>query len=630
MQWSDISEQNINSVTDNIVLPTQYRNCDISWQSSNEAVVGLDGTVVRQAEDTEVTLTATFSLGSKTASTDFVLIVPKFDISAEKEIYTCDIACSSAFLLINDGRNLGGLQASNDRKSFVLFDFSSYETQLAVAEKVALSIQAAYSAENLIRDIRFSVIPDGLEEKINSSLTYTDAVNDGIWDGGIAVGERADTTELNSLNLDLDKDKLINALGSGDNSLLALRLERVLAAGDNSVFEPTALKLTITYSSDCVTELAAGMQWSDISDQGIDAVTNNLTLPSQYKICGMTWESDDNSIIAADGTVNRKMTDSTVTLTATVSLGKKNAERSFCVTVPKLEPSFVLSAINSTESWLRVKEIITAEHYDFFESTLKTSDYSKIKDTDPVFKELTQNLPYVSFDDLVVALADSVTRIYNIENTIVNSSRPSVGVKGTSGGSAVITTPIEVDKKTNDVPEISFIDITADHWAYSAVNELVLLGTISGYEDNSFRPQTCITRAEFAKMTSSFSVDIEINDTDISFADVSSSDWYFESVSDAASKNLINGDGVAFRPNEYISREDAVLIIYRLLSAKGKAPRGTKVFADRKSISEYAKQAVGAMGAAGIVEGSGDNMFLPQNQITRAEAAQLLYNALVK
>ena len=50
--------------------------------------------------------------------------------SLEEEFYSCDIECSSSFLIINDGRNLNGLQASNDRKSFALFDFSGYETQL--------------------------------------------------------------------------------------------------------------------------------------------------------------------------------------------------------------------------------------------------------------------------------------------------------------------------------------------------------------------------------------------------------------------------------------------------------------------------------------------------------------------
>ncbi len=630
MQWSDVCEQNIDSVTNDIALPTQYKNCEISWHSSNELVVSLDGTVIRQPEDTTVILTATLKLGTKTASHEFEIIVPKLDSSSEDEIYNSDIIASSVYLLINDGRNLNGLQASNDRKSFALFDFTGYETPLSVAKKITISAKAAYTSENLISDIRFSVLEDSMEDKINSSLTYTQAVSDGMWEGGVTVGERTNKTALNSLTLDIDKEKLINALGSGDNNLIALRIDRPSDAGDNSVMESTAFKMTITYSSGCVDELAQGMHWSDIFEQSIDNVTSKLTLPSQYKICGVTWKSSDDSVISADGSVNRKAKDKTVTLTATLSLGKNSAERTFVVTVPKLEPSFVLNEINSTESWLRVKEIITVDYYDFFESTLIGSDYSKIKNTDSVFKGVVSNLPYTNFNELTAALADSVSRTYNAENKQSGSSRPSGGSKGTSGGSSVITTPIEIDKTSNDAATISFTDVTAEHWAYDAVSELSSIGTINGYEDNSFRPQANITRAEFIKMVSSLSDDVEKTNLDTQFTDVMPTDWYFTAVADAAAKKLINGADGYFMPYENISREDSVLIIYRLLSAKGTAPRGNRIFADRKDISEYAKQAVGAMGAAGIVDGNGDNMFLPKNKITRAEAAQLLYNALVK
>lgn len=630
MHWSEISVQNADSVIDNITLPSQYKNCDVSWSSSNEAVVGSDGTVIRQSEDATVNLTATLRLGSKTASRCFTVKVPKAEPVAEKELYTCDVACSSTQLLINDGRNQSEkLQASNDRKSFAIFDFTGYETQLDVAEKITLSAESLYSTDR-IKDIRFVVIDDTVEDKINSSLTYLQANSDGIWDGGVTVAERTDTSDLATLTIDIDAEKLTNAFSGKGNSLLILRIERVSATGGNTMMDPDALTMTITYSSDCVSQLAEGMQWSDVSEQNIDAVTSKLTLPSLYKICGVTWKSSDNSVISADGTVNQKMNARTIALTATLSLGKKSAEHIFYVTVPKLEASFVLNAVNSTESWLKIKEIITVKHSDFFEAALSGSDYGKIKDTDPVFKGVVSNLPYADFNELTQALADSVARTYNAENTPVTDSRPSKGSMGSSGGSVVITTPVEVDKTANVAPAISFADVPAEHWAYVAVGELCLTGTISGYDDQSYRPQNNITRAEFAKMVASLSDDIEKLNTHTGFADVAPADWYFAYVTDAAAKKLINGADGAFRPDEYISREDAVLIIYRLLSAKETAPRGNKIFADRKDISEYAKQAVGAMGAAGIVEGSGDNMFLPKNQITRAEAAQLLYNALVK
>ncbi|MBQ7006992.1 MAG: S-layer homology domain-containing protein, partial [Oscillospiraceae bacterium] len=496
MQWSDVSGQSIESVTRNITLPAQYKNCDISWHSDNEAVVGSDGTVIRQSEDATVTLTATLRLGSKTASRSFTITVPKGEPVAEKELYTCAISCSSAYSLINDGRTFSGLQASNDRKSFAIFDFTGYETQLGVAEKITLSAKSLYSTDR-IKDIRFVVIDDAMEDKINSSLTYLYAKSDGMWDGGVTVAERTDTSDLATLTIDVNTEKLTNAFSGSGNSLLALRIERASAASGNTIMDPTALTMTITYSSDCVSQLAEGMQWSDVSNQSIDDVTSKLTLPSLYKICGVTWQSSDDSVISSDGTVNQKTSERTVTLTATLILGKKSAERTFSVTVPRLDPSVVVDAINSTESWLRIKEIIAVENSDFFESTLNSSEYRKLKDADPVFKAVAEKLPYANFDELSEALDKSVARAYKDENASVSNSRPSGGSRGSSGGAAVITTPAQVNKTTNTSPAISFNDVSDGHWAYAAVSELSVMGTISGYEDNSLRPQANITRAEF-------------------------------------------------------------------------------------------------------------------------------------
>ncbi len=53
-------------VTQNLTLPTKINSADISWSSSSGAVA-TDGTVTRQAEDTDVTLTATASYNGKSA-----------------------------------------------------------------------------------------------------------------------------------------------------------------------------------------------------------------------------------------------------------------------------------------------------------------------------------------------------------------------------------------------------------------------------------------------------------------------------------------------------------------------------------------------------------------------------------
>ena len=63
-------------VTQNLTLPTKVDSSDISWSSSSGAISS-NGTVTRQATDTDVTLTATASYNGKSANRTFELKVIK-------------------------------------------------------------------------------------------------------------------------------------------------------------------------------------------------------------------------------------------------------------------------------------------------------------------------------------------------------------------------------------------------------------------------------------------------------------------------------------------------------------------------------------------------------------------------
>ncbi len=48
--------------------------------------------------------------------------------------------------------------------------------------------------------------------------------------------------------------------------------------------------------------------------------------------------------------------------------------------------------------------------------------------------------------------------------------------------------------------DVNLTDIAADHWAYSAIYQLVENGTVNGYPDGTFKPNGTVTYAEFEKM----------------------------------------------------------------------------------------------------------------------------------
>ena len=175
----------------------------------------------------------------------------------------------------------------------------------------------------------------------------------------------------------------------------------------------------------------------------------------------------------------------------------------------------------------------------------------------------------------------------------------------------------------------SFKDMSSYEWANEAVVQLAARGIISGVGDNMFAPGREITREEFAKLVSlAFDVNDEGNSI---FTDVESSRWSYRAISALASAGIIGGigDGM-FAPDKFIIRQDMAVIIDRALTKKAIVIELQKKedFSDISDVSDYAKDSVAGLYQRGLVSGTGDGNYKPLNYVTRAEAAQILYNCL--
>ncbi len=83
----------IDAVTDDVVLVLKVGEVVVSWASSDEDVVDVDGTVIRADEDKEVTLTATLTYKGETETKTFVLTVLKeIDYAALKTLLIAEYA----------------------------------------------------------------------------------------------------------------------------------------------------------------------------------------------------------------------------------------------------------------------------------------------------------------------------------------------------------------------------------------------------------------------------------------------------------------------------------------------------------------------------------------------------------
>ncbi|CEO10843.1 N-acetylmuramoyl-L-alanine amidase [[Clostridium] sordellii] len=164
-----------------------------------------------------------------------------------------------------------------------------------------------------------------------------------------------------------------------------------------------------------------------------------------------------------------------------------------------------------------------------------------------------------------------------------------------------------------------FTDING-HWAKNQVIDFFSKGYINGYEDNTFRPDANVSRAEFVKILNKV---FKFNKTTTSnFTDVDPKDWYYNDICIGINEGYINGyEDNTFRPKNPITREEASKIIAKVIKIKGD---GSLNFSDRYAISDWAKEYVDALNDYGIIKGYEDNTFRPQNNITRAETVAIL------
>ncbi len=173
--------------------------------------------------------------------------------------------------------------------------------------------------------------------------------------------------------------------------------------------------------------------------------------------------------------------------------------------------------------------------------------------------------------------------------------------------------------------KVQFSDIKG-HWGESKIQAWIDLGLARGYSDHTFKPNKSITRAEFMNLVNAAFGYSE--QTKVSYTDVSESAWYYKDVAAATAAGYMNGyKDESIKPKNPVTRQEAAMIISGILNLT-EDKESTDVFIDSSSISAESKGAVGAVVSAKIISGYTDGSYKPLHSITRAEAVDVLVNAL--
>jgi len=178
-------------------------------------------------------------------------------------------------------------------------------------------------------------------------------------------------------------------------------------------------------------------------------------------------------------------------------------------------------------------------------------------------------------------------------------------------------------------PQVKLLDIAA-HWAEPYIIQAIEYGFVNGYEDQSFRPDNKVNRAEFAAMISR-ALQLEADGESMGFNDSNDiPDWAVPYVSALTQQGLLNGyEDNTFRPGKQMTRAEVIVMLIRALKLPLDLDQHESLsFKDADEIPSWALSAVEAAFSAGLINGRDDGKLAPNESITRAEAVTLLINML--
>ncbi|ALF53093.1 beta-Ig-H3/fasciclin [Nostoc piscinale CENA21] len=218
-----------------------------------------------------------------------------------------------------------------------------------------------------------------------------------------------------------------------------------------------------------------------------------------------------------------------------------------------------------------------------------------------------------------------------------------VGV-ATAAFNPIVVSAQTTEPSTTPAPSVTpsptaasnFSDVSTDYWATPFIQALAARNVISGFPDGSFRPNQAVTRAEFATMIQkAFNQNPVRQISAGGFTDVPTGYWAAPAIQEAYETGFMTGyPGNEFRPNLQIPKVQAIAALSSglNLNTSGNASDVLNTYyTDASAIPDYAVNNVAAATQANIVVNYPDVKQLnPQVPLTRAEAASLLYQALVR
>ncbi|HEY9761678.1 MAG TPA: S-layer homology domain-containing protein [Trichocoleus sp.] len=193
------------------------------------------------------------------------------------------------------------------------------------------------------------------------------------------------------------------------------------------------------------------------------------------------------------------------------------------------------------------------------------------------------------------------------------------------------TNPVVLPLPPTPVTSSSRFSDVSGHWAAAYIRALADRGLIRGLADGTFQPNRAVTRAEFAALVVASFPSLPSIKPGTAFVDVPVDFWARDVISKAQQQGFLSGyPDQSFRPNESITRVQGMVAIANGLALTSAAASTLSVYSDRAQIPSYAVSAIAAATQNRLIINYPDPQQLrPHESLTRAEVSTLVYQGLV-
>ena len=547
-----------------------------------------------------------------------------FLIGATASIIMCAASVNAQNLSVSYNRNNNEIIMSSDIK----------DTKTYVTVTVKKVDNAEMSKDNLPDFI--SVFETDESGKLSGKIKMGENVKSGkyvLYNDTDSVHENA---EFMIVNLsDEDTVKIIGAINESLKKSDCGELYNVLKTGDNA--EKIGVDLSDKYIGDNLMNIAnvcynAGQNTSYTVDTFCNTFEKAIAAAKivdkdiavkdvmlKYADCfGTTYEDyaaiEENERNILDGLL-------------------KNADYSKSSLESIYSEKCIVAKLKNCKTWSYLKDEILAYYDKIGLDMAAGSDYARIDEDNvyKVYRDMFADISaFTSFDDVKQSFKKAVDNNKSSSTSGSSSgggysSGGSGSSKGSGSGSSLPVTGNAVQNVIQNTKK-SLSDIN-NHWGKEYIIRLYNMSVVSGFEDNTFKPDNDITRAEFVKLVVTL---FKLESAEkVSFEDIRGDEWYADCVRKAAACRIVNGYDGIFRPLDKITREEVAAVISKFGDRLDLTSGNIDTFSDCGDVSEYAVDAVKKLVGSNIMVGS-DNRINPKQSITRAEVCKILCMAYDK